>query len=175
VRADQSARPEASFDEQAFREALGCFATGVTVITTQGVTHPYGMTANAFSSVSLDPPLVLVCVESGREGSRSIQANGVFAVNVLATHQESLSRFFASVERPRGSKGFTGIPYGVDKTGSPVLEDIVGHFDCHLVAAYEAGDHIIFIGQVLSLGMDPDREPLLFHRGRYTSMPEQPT
>jgi flavin reductase (DIM6/NTAB) family NADH-FMN oxidoreductase RutF len=171
VRADRAAGNAESFDEQVFREALGCFATGVTVITTQGVTHPYGMTANAFSSVSLDPPLVLVCVESGREGSRSIQANGVFAVNVLGTHQEELSRFFASVERPRGSTGFAGIGYGVDRTGSPVLDDIVAHFDCHLVAAYEAGDHIIFIGQVLSLGMDPEREPLLFHRGKYSSLP----
>lgn len=154
-------------DERLFRDALGCFVTGVTIITTQGTTHPYGMTANAFASVSLNPPLVLVCVMSGREGSRSIEANGVFAVNVLGVHQEALARYFASSERPRGHEGFADIPYRPDVTGSPVLEGVAGHFDCDLVAAHEAGDHIIFIGEVRSLAVDPAMPPLLFHHGKY--------
>ena len=157
----------APVDERSFRDALGCFATGVTIITTKGTTHPYGMTANAFSSVSLQPPLVLVCVMSGREGSRSIGANGVFAVNILGAHQEDLSRYFARSERPRGPEGFADIPYHSDVTGSPILEGVAGYFDCHLVDAHHAGDHIIFIGQVLSLATDPSVPPLLFYRGRY--------
>jgi flavin reductase len=159
-------------DERRYRDALGSFATGVTIITTQGITNPYGMTANAFSSVSLDPPLVLVCAVSGREGSRSIQANGVFAVNVLAADQERLSRNFASHERPRGHEGFSGIPTRTDVTGSPIIEGVVAYFDCRLVAAYEAGDHIIFIGQVVSLGLDDTTDPLLFHRGEYRALPK---
>src|SRR5512132_1689779 len=88
------------FSAAELRGVLGAFATGVTVITTRGPDHLYGMTANAFSSVSLDPPLVLICVISGTEGQRVISANGVFAVNVLCAEQEALSRYFAARDRP---------------------------------------------------------------------------
>src|SRR5438270_12777216 len=83
------------------RNALGMFATGVTVITTQGIDHPFGMTANAFSSVSLDPPLVLVCVISGTIGADSIEHNQVFAVNILGDEHEAISRYFSAKDRPR--------------------------------------------------------------------------
>ncbi|HEX6510494.1 MAG TPA: flavin reductase family protein [Chloroflexota bacterium] len=156
-----------TFSTREFRDTLGCFATGVTVITTRGTQHPYGMTANAFSSVSLEPPLVLVCVKNGTEGSMSIQQNGVFAVNVLSAEQETLSRYFASKDRPRGWETFQDIPYRSIDTGSPVLEGIAAYFDCRLVAAHAAGDHIVFIGEVLALGADPGVQPLLFHHGRY--------
>src|ERR1700738_3777343 len=97
---------EQAFNARDFRNTVGSFATGVTVITTQGTEHPYGMTANAFSSVSLDPPLILVCVIKGTEGAESIQTNGVFAVNILCSDQEPISRYFASRDRPRGWEAF---------------------------------------------------------------------
>jgi flavin reductase (DIM6/NTAB) family NADH-FMN oxidoreductase RutF len=155
------------FSRATFRQALSHFATGVTVVTTQGSEHPYGMTANAFASVSLDPPLVLICVVNGTEGATSIHTNGVFTVNVLSEEQEALSRYFASSERPRGWATFENIPYLRSETGSPILDGIAAHFDCRLASSYEAGDHVIFIGEVVGLGTDPAKKPLLFHHGRY--------
>jgi flavin reductase (DIM6/NTAB) family NADH-FMN oxidoreductase RutF len=150
-----------------FRNALGVFATGVTVITTQGVEHPFGMTANAFSSVSLDPPLVLVCVISGTTGAESIERNGVFAVNILGADHEPISRYFSSKDRPRGPDAFKEIPHRLGATGAPILEGAAGYLDCRVHAAHEAGDHIIFIGEVMALGYETDVKPLLFHGGRY--------
>ena len=95
---------------QDFRAALGAFATGVTVVTTSGEEHAYGMTANAFSSLSLDPPLILVCVKWPSEGAEHIERNGEFAVNILAAHQEPISRYFSSRDRPRGRDAFRDIP-----------------------------------------------------------------
>jgi flavin reductase len=128
------------------------------------------MTANAFSSVSLEPPLVLVCVMDGTEGSASIQRNGVFAVNVLGAEQERLSRYFASRNRPRGWETFEGVAHRRVETGSPVIEGSAAYFDCRLVAAHPAGDHIVFIGEVLALGSASEVPPLLFHHGRYRRM-----
>jgi flavin reductase (DIM6/NTAB) family NADH-FMN oxidoreductase RutF len=150
-----------------FRNALGVFATGVTVITTQGAEHPFGMTANAFSSVSLDPPLVLVCVISGTTGAESIERNGVFAVNILGADHEPISRYFSSKDRPRGPDAFKEIPHRIGTTGAPILEGAAGFLDCRVHAAHEAGDHIIFIGEVMALGYETDVKPLLFHGGRY--------
>ncbi len=155
------------FNAADFRAALGTFATGITVITTRGEDHLFGMTANAFSSVSLDPPLVLVCVISGTTGAESIQGNGIFAVNILGADQEPISRYFAAKDRPRGLEAFDEIPHTTAATGSPILEGAAGFLDCRLHAAHEAGDHEIFIGEVLSIGFDPDVQPILFHAGRY--------
>ena len=155
------------FTATEFRAALGAFATGVTVITTHSGDHPYGMTANAFSSLSLDPPLVLVCVKTQAEGSQIIQSNGVFAVNVLGADQEALSRYFSSKDRPRGPDAFKEISHRHASSGSPILEGVAAFLDCRLTACHTAGDHIIFIGEVLALGVDSSVEPLLFHLGKY--------
>jgi flavin reductase (DIM6/NTAB) family NADH-FMN oxidoreductase RutF len=130
------------------------------------------MTANAFSSVSLDPPLILVCVISGTEGERTIQQNGVFCVNVLGAEQEPISRFFAWRDRPRGWEGFEEIPHRTAVTGSPVIEGAAGFLDCRLHAAHEAGDHQIFIGEVVALSSDSEVQPLLFHGGGYRFLRE---
>ncbi|MBV9193814.1 MAG: flavin reductase family protein [Solirubrobacterales bacterium] len=156
-----------AFTSKDFRATVGAFATGVTVITTRGEEHAYGMTANAFSSVSLDPPLVLVCVIADSEGSKHIQRNGVFAVNILHADQEPVSRFFASRDRPRGRDAFTSVPHRVSATGSPIIQGAVAYLDCNLHAAHEAGDHEIFIGEVLELGFESEGQPLVFHGGRY--------
>jgi flavin reductase len=162
----EAAASEQGFTAGDFRAALGSFATGITVITTRGEDHAYGMTANAFSSVSLDPPMVLICAKSGAEGSEHIDRNGIFAVNILAVDQEPLSRYFSSKDRPRGRDAFRDVPHRVVVTGSPVLEGVVGYLDCRLHSTHNAGDHEIFIGEVLALE-STDREPLLFHGGKY--------
>jgi flavin reductase len=150
-----------------FRRALGAFATGVTVITTRGARTDYGMTATAFSSVSLDPPLVLVCVITANEGADVIRANGVFAVNVLAEHQEAISNYFASRSRPRGRDAFSEVDHREVVTGAPVLEGVAAYLDCRLATTHEAGDHLIFVGEVLALGHDEEASPLLFHGSSY--------
>jgi len=141
----------------------------VTVVTTRGDEHAndYGMTATAFSSVSLDPPLVLVCVKGESLGAEVIRANGVFAVNILGVRQEPISNLFASKDRPRGREAFADIPHREIATGAPVIEEVPAFLDCRLVETYEAGDHLIFIGEVEALGVDAEVEPLLFHGGRY--------
>jgi flavin reductase len=139
----------------------------VTVITTRGEDHAYGMTATAFSSVSLDPPLVLVCVKSNAEGAGIIAGNGVFAVNILAADQEPVSNYFASRDRPRGRDAFKDVPHATVATGSPRIDGVVAYLDCRLAETHESGDHLIFIGEVLALDVDPEAEPLLFHGSRY--------
>ncbi len=156
-----------AFTGKDFRSTVGSFATGVTVVTTRGDEHAYGMTANAFSSVSLDPPLVLVCVISPSEGAEHIQRNECFAVNILHAEQEPISRYFSSRDRPRGRDAFREISHRLGASGSPILDGAVAYLDCRLHATHEAGDHLIFIGEVLELGFDPEGEPLLFHSGRY--------
>jgi flavin reductase len=163
----QQASASPGFASEDFRAALAAFATGVTIVTTRGTEHPYGMTANAFSSVSLDPPLVLVCVKSFSEGGDFIRENGVFAVNILAAEQEPLSRYFASKDRPRGRDAFGDIAHKTAASGSPVLDGSVGYLDCALSASHEAGDHVIFIGEVLALDFNHELPPLLFHAGGY--------
>jgi flavin reductase len=160
----------AGFSAKEFRQTLGGFATGVTVITTRGEAHDFGMTATAFSSVSLDPPLVLVCVITGSTGADLIPRNGVFAANILSNRQEAISNYFASRDRPRGRDAFAEIPHHEVATGAPVIDDVAAFLDCRLVETHEAGDHLIFIGEVVALGVDPDVEPLLFHGGRYRAV-----
>jgi flavin reductase len=156
-----------AFNSKEFRSTVGAFATGVTVVTTRGEEHAYGMTANAFSSVSLDPPLILVCVISPSEGAEHITRNGVFAVNILDADQEPLSRYFASRDRPRGRDAFQEVAHRFAASGSPILEGSAAFLDCRVHAAHEAGDHVIFIGEVLELEVKDGGAPLVFHGGGY--------
>ncbi len=162
------------FNSSDFRTTVGAFATGVTIVTTRGEQHAYGMTANSFSSVSLDPPLVLVCVMSRSEGSEHIERNQVFAVNVLTAEQEPLSRYFASRDRPRGRDAFENVAHRIAASGSPILEGSAAFLDCRLHSTYEVGDHRIFIGEVLQLELQDTATPLLFHGGRYKMLQEEP-
>jgi flavin reductase len=140
------------------------------VITTRGESHDYGMTATAFSSVSLDPPLILVCIITGATGAEVIPANGVFAVNILSSEQEAISNYFVSKERPRGQDAFSEIPHREVATGAPVIDGVAAFVDCRLVSTHEEGDHLIFIGEVLALGVDAEVEPLIFHGGGYRAL-----
>lgn len=152
-----------------FRRTVGMFATGVTVVTTNvdGVLH--GMTANAFASVSLDPLLVLICVDraAGMHGLLP-EAQG-FAVTILAAEQEELSAWFASSERPGGEGQFQDVDWDpAPVTGSPVLCNGVAYMDCRVTQRHDAGDHSIFLGEVVDLGVLRDgADPLLYYGGRY--------
>ncbi len=155
------------FDASEFRTALGAFVTGVTVITTRSDISSYGVTANAFSSVSLEPPLILVCIKAASGGSREIVGNSSFAVNILSADQEAISRFFASSDRPRGPDALQDVPHRLAASGSPILDGVAAYLDCRLVASHAAGDHMIFVGEVTDLAVGPDVSPLLFHAGQY--------
>jgi flavin reductase (DIM6/NTAB) family NADH-FMN oxidoreductase RutF len=169
---DNQAVGRTEFSAQDLRMAAGSFATGVTVITSRVGDHGYGMTANSFTSVSLDPPLVLVCVIAGTEGGQVIETHGAFAVNILAAEQEPISRYFASKDRPRGSESFRDVSHQNGVTGCPIIDGVAGHFDCTLVATHEAGDHVIFIGEVQALDVNLDVQPLVFHGGGYRLLQE---
>ncbi len=156
-----------TFSSKDFRTTVGAFVTGVTVVTTRGEEHAYGMTANAFSSVSLDPPLILVCVISPSEGAEHISRNGVFAVNILSEEQEPISRYFASRDRPRGRDAFRDVPHRIGASGSPILEGAAAYLDCRVHTAHDAGDHQIIIGEVLELETSDSGTPLVFHGGGY--------
>lgn len=158
------------FGSKDLRNVLGAFPTGVTIVTTGGEDEPYGMTANAFTSVSLDPPLVLVCVNRRAQASELIPRNQAFAVNILTADQEPLSTYFASSSRARGREAFAEIPHRSVVTGSPVIEDAAAFLDCRLASRHEAGDHNIFVGEVVAIGLDPEAIPLVFHGGRYRSL-----
>jgi flavin reductase (DIM6/NTAB) family NADH-FMN oxidoreductase RutF len=151
------------FDRNELRRVMSHFATGVTIVTTHdGQGRCYGLTANAVCSVSLEPPLVLVCVDKRAESHPAFQLSQAFVVNILEEGQEELSRRFAV----SGGEKFVGLPCRNGGTGTPILEGALAHVECRVVAVHEAGDHTIYIGEVES-AESQDGEPLLFFRGRY--------
>ncbi|MGH9000537.1 MAG: flavin reductase family protein [Acidimicrobiia bacterium] len=157
-----------SFDSNQFRSVLGCFATGVTLITGCNKGTPVGLAANAFTSVSLDPPYVLVCVARASTTWPSIKETGRFAVNFLSEQDEELCRKFSR----SGEDRFAGVEWRAAMTGSPVLADALAYVDCELATEHEAGDHDIVLGHVVDLGQQSDGRPLLFWRGGYGRLAE---
>ena len=153
-------------DTDEFRRALGQFATGITIVTALADGEPVGLAANSFTSVSLDPPLVLFCVARTSSTWPRIQAAGRFAVNILGEHQEEISRRFATP----GADRFGGTGWHVGFGGSPVLHDTLAYLDCEVAAEHDGGDHVIVVGRVLDLGITHDAGPLLYFRGRYGRM-----
>jgi flavin reductase (DIM6/NTAB) family NADH-FMN oxidoreductase RutF len=152
-----------AIDKQEFRRVLSHFAAGVTIVTTVGEDgKPYGLTATAFTSVSLEPPLVLVCVDKGAESHPHFHHSRVFAVNFLAADQAELSRRFAV----SGGDKFTDVGLRRSVTGAPVLADGLAHLECRTTDICEGGDHTIFIGQVEAAAAR-EGEPLVYFRGGY--------
>jgi flavin reductase (DIM6/NTAB) family NADH-FMN oxidoreductase RutF len=146
-----------------FKRAAGSFITGVTVVTTRAPDgRLMGFTANSFTSVSLDPPLVLICLHRNAPSLRAFQVGCGYAINVLNADQEWISRHFA---RPADDK-FASVPYWIGATGAPLIEGCIAHIDCSLEVAYDGGDHVILLGRVQSVATD-DGSPLIFHRSRY--------
>lgn len=158
--------PPVDVDPGSFKAALGGFVTGVTVMTTLVDGEPHGMTANAVTSVSLDPPLVLVCVGRSAQMAVRVEQAQVFALSVLARDQRGLADHFAVAERGLGHEEFDGVSWYTAATGSPVLAGAVAFVDCRVHRLVDGGDHVIVIGEVQALDAT-DREPLAYHRGRY--------
>jgi len=159
-------------DVSAFRKAMGSFPTGVTVVTVaSGDGTMHGMTVNSFSSVSLDPMLVLVCLNEASRAVGLIERAGAFGVNVLSAGQRDISSWFANRHRPAGSAMFDGVPLEPGATGCPVLAGAAASFGCRLRQSYRAGDHVIVLGEVVELVHRPELEPLIFHAGTYKSVP----
>ena len=150
-------------DPEVLREVLGHFASGVTVVTALTADGPAGFTCQSFSSLSLDPPLVAFAPARTSRTWPALREIGRFCVNVLAEGQDDVSQNFA---RSGGDK-FTGVRWSPSAHGSPVLDDVVAWIDGELWAEYDGGDHSIVVARVLDLCADPDRRPLLFHRGAY--------
>lgn len=155
-----------------FRRAMGQFATGVTIITTRRGDVMKGMTANAFTSVSLEPPLVLVCVDHTSDTHDVLKESGVFAVNILSREQEALSRQFAT-KAEGTSHLLEGVPYRLGITGAPIITGCLGYLDCRVVSVYPGGDHTIFIGQVEEAQVMEESHPLIFFRSVYHSLGSQ--
>lgn len=154
-----------TIDPMDLRRAFGSFATGVTIVTTTDAAgEVYGFTANSFTSVSLDPPLLLVNIAKTAFGLEAFTHADGFAVNILAEKQKNLSNVFAS----KGADKFKSVDWMPKKTGSPVFDGVIGWFDCASHQQVDAGDHIILIGRVLDYGYNAD-SPLGFCRGAYVS------
>ncbi len=150
-----------------FRAALGRFATGVTVITVEtGTGEVHGMTASAFCSVSLRPPLVLVCIDHLAETYLHLRERRQFGVSILKEEHEALSEFFADPDRNPDAGYRLGIKYRPMKSGISVLQDALSNMDCSVVSAHEAGDHTIFVAEVREVIVG-EGAPLLYFRGRY--------
>jgi flavin reductase len=160
-------------DPTLLRRTFGSFATGVTVVTVGGQ-EPHGMTANSFTAVSLDPPLILVCVERNAIMHDALLRTGTFGVSVLGAGQEEVARHFASSRRPLGAEQFrmTECRTG-ELCGAPLIADAVAHFECELWRTYDGGDHTIFLGGLLALAGSTDDDALVFLRGRFGSLQRQ--
>ncbi|MFM7736746.1 MAG: flavin reductase family protein [Alphaproteobacteria bacterium] len=156
-----------AFDQSEFRRVMGHFATGVTVVTTLDADgRPAGLTANAVSSVSLDPPLVLVCIDKKAETAACFTASGVFTVNILSDAQEGLSRRFAKSSPDK----FTGVGFTTGTNGAPVLDGAIARIECRIRQSVDAGDHLVHIGQVEAIGVEGELDPLLYFRGGYRNL-----
>ncbi len=155
--------------ERAFRDALGMFATGVTIVTARGVDGtPVGLTANSFNSVSLSPPLVLWSLSRLAGSMPVFSAGSHYAIHVLAADQRALAERFAS----RGLDRWSGLDFDSGAGGAPLLRGAAAVFECANRSRYEEGDHVIFVGEVERCSHRADASPLLFHGGRfYTEHP----
>lgn len=150
-----------------FRELLGRFASGVAVLTTRTPDGSVaGMTASSVSSVSLDPPLLSVCVDLSAEIHQPLFDVGMFVINILADDQEELSRRFAA----KGTDRFAGVGYRTVEAGLPVLNGTVAHIECRVQHTFPAGDHSIVVGRVVGGRVEERRRPLIYYRGGYGGM-----
>ncbi len=152
----------APFDEARFREVMGHFATGVTIVTAMEGTEPVGFTCQAFTSLSIDPPLVALAPGKSSTSWPRIAAAKTFCVNILADDQEALSRDFAV----SGGDKFTGVGWRPGASGAPVLDGALAWIECEFELAHDAGDHELVIGKVREMGVSR-RQPLLYYRGGF--------
>jgi len=148
-----------------FKQVLAQWATGVTIVTARDGDHIHGMTVSAFTEVSLEPPLVLICADKQSDTHPVIAAGKSFAVNILGRDQAPLSTRFAS--KKDEAKRVVGVEYDTGETGAPLLAHCVANLDCRVVAAHEHGDHVVYVGEVVLLRRSLAAEPLVYHSGTY--------
>jgi flavin reductase (DIM6/NTAB) family NADH-FMN oxidoreductase RutF len=160
---------QASIDSALFRQVLGSYPTGVSVVTALGEDgNPVGMVVGTFTSVSLDPPLVGFLPDKKSTTWPQIEAAGRFCVNVLASDQQEVCRQVSA----KGPEKFVGVDYALSQHGLPIIAGSIATIECGLHSVVEAGDHWIVLGAVLALEITRDEDPLLFHRGRYGGFAE---
>ncbi|MHC8508372.1 MAG: flavin reductase family protein [Rhodospirillales bacterium] len=159
-----------SLDIAEFRRALGCFATGVTVVATLGPKgRPLGLTVNSFNSVSLDPPLVLFSLDRRNPDLSAFEAAGVFSVNVLSEDQQDISVRFSANPETR----WDGVAWETLVTGAPVLPGCLASFDCRTRAVHDGGDHALFLGEAAAMRAAPEGAPLTYYRGGYVKLADR--
>jgi flavin reductase (DIM6/NTAB) family NADH-FMN oxidoreductase RutF len=156
-------------DPNLYRQVASCFASGVTIITSGEEGAYHGMTASAFTSLSLNPPMVLVCVDRGARTLGVIESSGFFNVNILAGDQEDVSRRFAKRSEP-GEDGMRDTVYTLGKLGAPRIKGALAYFECRVALRYDGGDHVIFVGAVEGGEIDDEAEPLLYFQGKYRAL-----
>ena len=162
---------EPVIDARRYRDTIGRFATGVTVLTWDDGEHVRGMTANAVTSVSLDPMLLLACVDRRGSAHEQLLRAPAFTVNILAEDQVAVSQAFAR----SGVEDMGDVPYLTGSTGAPIIVGALAWVECEIEERLPGGDHTIFIGRVVDLAVPrPDAAPLLFYSGRYRSLGGEP-
>jgi flavin reductase (DIM6/NTAB) family NADH-FMN oxidoreductase RutF len=158
-------------DPLLLRRAFGSFATGITIVTTTDDDgQPVGLTANSFTSVSLDPPLVLFCLDRKSSNLQRFQRSAAFGINVLSSDQQELSTRFVK----RGEDRFNGVSWALRETGVPVIEGAAATFECEAHTSFDGGDHLVLIGRVRRFDFDAERDPLLYFQGRYRHIADLP-
>lgn len=163
-----------SITQPQFRHVMGQFLTGVTIVTARAEDGPHGTTVNSFASLSLDPPLIMICLRAGSRTGAVVATAGAFTVNILSRGQAELGARFAASGRPSGHEAFAGIPHRLGASGAPVLAGTLAHLECRVRETVTAGDHTLFIAEVFDLGAGPeflDIPPLAFHQGRFLTIP----
>lgn len=160
---------ETSIDSREFRNTMGLFATGVTVMTARLNDERQAMTANSFTSVSLHPPLILICVDRSASMHSIIEAADAFAVNILAADQRAASDAFA--RRGHNDEVMNGVPFHDGPLGSPILKGVLGWVECRIEERYAGGDHTILVGRAESIAIErPGEAPLLYFSGGYRAL-----
>jgi flavin reductase (DIM6/NTAB) family NADH-FMN oxidoreductase RutF len=168
ISATSDVEPFMSLDPRSFRKTLGCFASGVTVVTTLSpeTKEPQGVTVSAFTSLSLDPPLVLFCLGNATSSMAAFKSFGHFAINILSEHQRDLSIRFAS----RSADKWQGVAWDKWDSGVPILPGCLATLECSLVRVEDGGDHQIFIGRVERMKHHEGGSPLVYFRGSYMDL-----
>ncbi|MEO8437624.1 MAG: flavin reductase family protein [Chloroflexota bacterium] len=169
-------RATAAIESDVFRRVMGHFVTGVTVVSALDVDRPFGITVNALSSVSLDPPLVMVALDRRRFLTPIVRAAGRYAVNILSEDQQALSDCFAGAPVEPGRDAFCGARWRPGPTGLPLIDGAIASLECTVVQTFSAGDHDLFIGRVDSLANDARHPmPLLYYRRQYLRIEQAET
>jgi flavin reductase (DIM6/NTAB) family NADH-FMN oxidoreductase RutF len=149
---------------------MGRFVTGVTVVTVRDRTGPHGVTVNSFTSLSLDPAMIMVCLRRAGRGADLLRRTAHFGVSILGADQEPLGRFFARAGRPAGPGAFDDVPHRSGIDGVPLIEGAAAQLECRVRQRIRAGDHLMYVGEVVGLHVNGAVDSLAFHRGRFLAV-----